>query len=138
MAYSGNLVRAGDPTRVASLQETADITGVTTVETVVSTLNFQAVAGITYQLNFNMKLLQTVANDVFIFTVREDSITGSTVDSWAVKLPAASFGMMYPFQLDWTASIASTKTIVGTFIRNSGTGSITRAALSNYQVKRVS
>lgn len=139
MPKAGELIHAYDVIRVAGVQEASDASAVSTTETVVSTISFPAIIGNIYELRFNMKLLQSVASDHFLFTLREDNLAGTLIDQWILPVaPAASNGYMVIYQLDWTAASTTTKTIVGTLVRSSGTGTCTRLAKANYQIYRES
>lgn len=136
MLAAGSLIRASDMMTAVRVQEAANSAAITTVNTGVATLTFNAVSGGMYELRFNLKLVQTVGTDTFLFTVYENSVGGTTIDQWGITLQAASVGMMRVHQIDWTASATGSKTIVGALVRASGTGNIVRSALSNYQVRR--
>lgn len=137
MPRSGELIRAGDFSRVAYVTEAADSSTITTSETVVGTMTFTQVSGGIYSTEWHLKVVQSVAGDYFLFSVREDSVSGTVLDTWAFTTGTTSYGLMFSYYIDYTAAASGGKTIVGTLVRGSGTGNVTRSAKSNYQIYRV-
>lgn len=110
---------------------------ITTTETVVATLTFDAVSGGVYATEWHLKVQQSVAGDWYIFSVREDSVSGTVVDQWGFSTNSASYGGMVSYYVDFTAAATGSKSLVGTLDRVSGTGNIIRSAKSNYAAWRV-
>lgn len=138
MAKAGEKVRSSDVVPLAYVQEAADTAAITTVETVVGTLSFTAVAGAVYETRWSLKLVQSVAGDFFLVNIREDSVSGTTLDGWGVSNATSSYGRQWTHCINWTAAASGAKSLVVTLSRLSGTGNIVRSAKSNYSVTRIS
>jgi hypothetical protein len=124
---------------VATVNEAGNSGTITTPETVVSSITFNAVAGATYSLEFTIKAVQSVLADRFLFGVREDTVAGASIDAvMHIPPPAVGSGFMAVYKWLWIAAATGSKTIVGTLVRSSGTGNIIRSSKSSYIVTRVS
>jgi hypothetical protein len=101
--------------------KTSDSAGVTTTETVVHTLVAPVVAGRRYQLSWFGDLASSVAGDQFFVKIREDSVSGNTLDFRRYRANAA-VNFPYYTETRYTADATEDKTWVLTLIRESGTG----------------
>lgn len=137
MAQAGARIRSVDVVPVDYDQTAADSAAITTTETVVGTLAFTAVSGAVYEIRASVKAVQSVATDWFLVSVREDSVSGTTIDAWGISNDTTSYGRQWTHYVDWTAASSAAKTIVVTLDRLSGSGNIVCSAKSNFAVRRI-
>ena len=137
MAKPGEFIRAADVVPLTYQQLGADSSAITTVETVVGTLTFSAVNGVVYETRWSLKCVQSVGTDWFLISIREDSVTGTVLDTWAFNNNTSSYGRMWVHSINYTAASTASKSIVCTLVRGSGTGNITASAKSNWLIRRI-
>lgn len=111
---------------------TADTANVDTTETVLASVAAPVVQGRTYKIVFDGAVQLSVADDQFLVHIREDSVTGTQIGSRRVTAASTNVNQPFHFEGEYTAAATGTKTIVLTFERVSGTGTIhIDAGLSN-------
>lgn len=107
---------------------TSSSSGFTTTETVVDTLVVSLAAGKRYRLIWDSSFLSTVAADVVLHRIREDSVSGTGLQAYRIPLTAANVSFAAHLEAWFTATVSGEKTFVVTAVRSSGTGTITRFA----------
>jgi hypothetical protein len=125
MPLAGETIIAGKVPgeRVATDIETTDSTpGITTTEAVVHTVVAPVVNGRTYRVRWHGDLASSAAADVFFVKIREDSLTGNTLDFRRYYSPGAN-NFPYSTEVEYTADATEDKTFVLTLVRSSGSGS---------------
>jgi hypothetical protein len=127
---------SGAVQNVGRTDEGASSAAVTTVETVVTSITFNAINGKYYNIEAHCQMMQSVAGDYFLLGIREDNIAGASIFSSAFSTGTAAFGVEKDFNIAWAASATSVKTMVFTLLRGSGSGSCIRQAKSSFRVNR--
>lgn len=133
MSSSGFKLRAGrvPGERIATTIETADSSGVTTIETVVMSVSASVVAGRTYRVRFAGEFGTTVAGDELNVYIKEDSTSGTQLQHNLVYLrTTSSNGNPHVMEAEFTAVSSGTKTFVLSIVRASGTGTARLEAFS--------
>ena len=112
--------------RIATQVDTAD-TATFTAETVVSTVTAALVTGRTYRLRFVANFQSSVAADTVNVRLREDNLTGTTLQGRRADsaIATAGFGFSGDVEVEYTAVATGNKTFVATGDRSTGTGVIT-------------
>src|SRR5690606_9229097 len=118
---------------IASSQVTADSATFTTTETTVLSVTAPLVSGRTYRVAFYGKFATTVAGDIGVARMREDSSTGPERQSDFLDFNKASTTIGYScyMEFEYTASSTGNKTFVVTGVRNVGSGTLRLEAASN-------
>jgi hypothetical protein len=125
MSSAGQLLVAGriPGERIATTVVTADSAGFTTTEVVVATVTAPLVSGRTYRLRAVPKWESDVADDRINARLREDSVTGTIMQSDNVRiLVVSSLGWGGVLEVEYTATATADKTFVLTGQRAGGTG----------------
>lgn len=131
MVSAGDLVRASDPeVKIAGDKQTAGSATFTTTETEVIWATGALLDGATYAIRLDLKIASTVAGDDVTVQIREDSATGTVLQSLRDDILSTSFPRNFPLYAEYTASATGSKQFVGTAVRSSGTGNISRSASS--------
>jgi hypothetical protein len=115
--------------RIATSVRTTS-SGTFTAETVTDTVTANLVAGLIYRVRMVFNTLSTVAGDIDLVRIREDSIAGTILQSARSAIPAAT-GFLYIYEAEYTAVVTGSKTFVFSGARSSGTGSISHIASAN-------
>lgn len=102
----------------------------TTTETEVDTITVPVVEGRRYKVVWRPAFFSTVANDHVRGILREDSLTGTAIQTVNITTPIG--GQAFPMTLEafHTAAATGDKTFVGSGDRIAGTGNITAQASS--------
>lgn len=108
--------------RIAATSRTADVS-FTTTETVGDEISAYMVAGYKYKIMSYQLCRSSVANDSITVRLREDSLTGTELQSIRVHIPIISTVFVGYLERLYTASETGLKTIVTTGVRASGSGS---------------
>jgi hypothetical protein len=119
------LSNADVATRVATSTWASDSGNITTTQTITMSMSPFLEDGKTYALFAYFRLSSSVAADVAICRLREDSITGTELAQGQFYIPttsASGFGFM--LYGEYTATADGAKTLVFTITRNSGSGNI--------------
>jgi hypothetical protein len=116
--------------RIATAVRTSNSSSFTSTETQTDTVTAPLVSGRTYRVTAYLLCRSTVANDTDIARLREDNLTGTTLQSIRVLIPAtgAATDTLIYLEAQYTAASSADKTFVATGVRGSGTGSITHTA----------
>lgn len=134
MPLAGEIIVAGQipGERVATTIATANSAVITTTETVVMSVMAPVVNGRTYRVVFDAAYDGTVIDDTFLANMREDSLTGTSIQ--ARRLSLASTPSLQPvhFGVEYTAIATADKTFVVTLVRTSGTGNVILNAAANF------
>lgn len=114
-------------------QGTSSSATITTVETVTDTITVALVSGQAYEVEYNGLVQSSVAADVALFNLKEDSLSGTRMCDGRVTCSTAGAGKTFLAHLRavYTAIATGNKTFVVTLVRDSGSGNLTRAAASS-------
>lgn len=123
----------GDPiswsdvaTRVATVSQTSDSATFTTTQTTLITATPSLVSGKTYGIWVYFRMSSSVAADVAICRIREDSTSGTELSQGQFYLATnSSTGYGFSIYGEYTAVSTGTKTLVFTAARNAGSGNLT-------------
>jgi hypothetical protein len=118
LGVSGTAVSGG---RIATTVATGDSSTFTT-EAVIDTVVAPLVIGRTYRVRWMTHMLTATNSANIIIRIREDSLTGTGVQSGMVQLPLLSRAIESLIEGEYTAAATGDKTFVGTAVRDSGTG----------------
>lgn len=114
---------------IAYDEQTSDSSTFTS-ETVIGSVTFTAIQGYTYLIECIVQLASGTVTDIVQGTLREDSISGTEVDSG--RAPAQTSDQARPVGIDlakrWVAPSSGSKTFVVTGQRVSGGGNVKREA----------
>jgi hypothetical protein len=111
--------------RIATDIDTADSGTFTTTETVVSSVVAALVSGRTYRVRWVGGCVTTVANDVYLCRLREDSLVGTALmERNRVIGTTSASGEALECEVEYTAVATGNKTFVSTGVRNGGTGTL--------------
>lgn len=117
--------------RIETSTETADSSTFTTTETSIGSVTASLVTGRTYRVRLFTRIGTTVANDVAIVRVREDSVAGAElVGDATAALTTSVTGNTVIQEIEYTATATGAKTFVATCVRSTGSGSLRREASS--------
>jgi hypothetical protein len=102
---------------------TADGTSYTTAETLFMSITCALITGVVYAVEADIAISTTLANDIDFPRVREDTITGNTLQAKNLIMTTVA-GSGYPISLyaEYTAVATANKTFVVTGNRIVGTG----------------
>jgi hypothetical protein len=110
--------------RVATTEVTGDSSFQATELTVIS-VTAPLVSGRTYRVKFASRIGGTVAADIAAIRIREDSVTGTIMQSGRILISdndAVGWGPLV-LERQYTATATANKTFVGTGQRTTGSGS---------------
>jgi hypothetical protein len=132
MALAGETIIAAKVPgeRIATAIETANSGNVTTTETVIMTVVAPVVISRIYRVTFWGLIDTSVANDRVRVRIREDSVTGNTLQISSNVLTDAVIAEASPTEAEYTADATEDKTFVATLLRVSGSGNEILAAAS--------
>jgi hypothetical protein len=99
-----------------------------TAETEVQTISVGLIAGRTYKVVYRGTVQSTVAGDSARSRIREDSVTGTQLNSYRVDVDQSGAGYSADIEAEYTPAADETKTFSVTAERAAGTGSLTAAA----------
>lgn len=116
--------------RIATDRLEADSSTFTTTETLVQSVTASLVSGRTYRIRWVGCFNSTVADDVVLGQIREDSVSGTVLQTGRVSIPLASSSTGWHCYLEayYTAGSTGSKTFVATGDRVAGTGTCHREA----------
>jgi hypothetical protein len=112
--------------RIETLQQTTPVSGIGTTEAIVHTnISASLVNGIRYSIMWTGRITLTVATDIFILRLREDSITGSILTRTVVKGTTDASGFLETIIVEYISVATTSKTFVASLQRTGGTGTAT-------------
>lgn len=109
--------------RIATTTSTSDSSTWTTTETLADTVTAPLVTGRTYRIRWSGGVVTTVAGDIVLIRMREDTTAGTLIverNFYLASTSTAGFGS--EIEGTFTAVSTADKTFVVTGIRNGGTG----------------
>lgn len=110
-------------TRVATTTVTADSATFTTTETSVATVTASLISGLVYRVSCTAPLSSTVAADLVLLRIREDTTAGTQIQAVNICPPTTStVGFPGTVITEYTAVSTASKTFVLTGVRVTGTG----------------
>lgn len=134
MPNAGDIIKAGriPGEVVASSSETSDSSTFTTTETVIGTLTFTRVSGVTYMIEAEAQVSSDTANDVVRILLREDNSTGTAIDHGVIEINSTADARPNTRNLRalHTAPASTSKTFVVTALRISGGSGVIRREAS--------
>jgi hypothetical protein len=125
MPAAGGTVIAGKVSgeRIATTIATSDSANFTTTETEVQSVVAPVVIGRIYRVMFHGSFASSVAGDALFVRIREDSLTGTQLQSTAFTIDTTtSVGWKCTLIAEYTADATEDKTFKLTAIRAGGTG----------------
>jgi hypothetical protein len=125
MVLAGETVIAGKVPgqRIASMTpRTSNSAGITTPETVIDTVVAPVVAGRRYAVWWDGRPVSATAADDIQYSMREDSVSGTVMQSCAVDVPVINRQPRARMYAEYTADATEDKTFVATLVRVAGTG----------------
>lgn len=127
MVAAGDIVRATDPfRRLATDKQTTASSAITTTETSVHSVTADLISGATYAITAHIQAISSTINDVIDARIREDSTSGTQLQQRRTPGISTSRTEVMVLYAEYTASSTASKTFVGTLIRQSGGGNVTR------------
>lgn len=109
--------------RIATTINTTDSSSWTTTETLTDSVTAALVSGRTYRIRWSGGIVSTVAGDIVLNRMREDSVAGTLMNErnfYLASTSTAGFGA--ELEATFTAITTANKTFIVSGIRNGGTG----------------
>ncbi len=133
MPLAGETIIAGKipGERIATAISTTNSAAVTTTETVVMTVISPVIIGRIYRVRGHIGFDTSVAGDVQINRIREDSLAGNQLTARRFYHPTTAGSFTHDLEAEYTADATESKTFVFTIIRESGTGSLIMVNAAN-------
>lgn len=111
--------------REATTVATTDSSTFTTTETVADSVTASLVSGRIYRVRWSGGGVSTVAGDILLVRLREDSVTGTVLcerNFYIASTSSGGFGS--EIEAEYTAVSTGSKTFVIAGVRNGGTGTL--------------
>lgn len=129
VVFAGQRVTATRLNRLANTlaktKRTANVAGITTVETVVDTVTVNVTANVEYKIVWSGAVYSSAAGDVTRTRIRENNLAGTVIQLRQKEITiGGSQAIDHYVETFWTAPTTGSKTFVHTVVRHAGTGNM--------------